>query len=67
MRVKPVIPGAIIRDPHSRIALPADGGEVPESSFWIRRLIAGEVIRVEESTAPIGFDPVTPLITRDME
>jgi hypothetical protein len=39
MRVRPAIPGAVIRDPHTKRPLPADGGEVPENGFWIRRTL----------------------------
>lgn len=62
MRVKPAVPGAIIRDPHTKRPLPAEGGEVPESPFWLRRLKDGEVVRV--STTPTGTEPVAPLTTR---
>ncbi len=64
MKVKPVIPGAVIRDPDTRRPLPAEGGEVPESNFWVRRLLAGEVVRIDE---PTGLEPVTPLTTRAKE
>ncbi len=63
MKVRPVIPGTIIRDPHTRRPLPEEGGEVVLSTFWIRRLRASEVILIEES-APTGLEPVTPLTTR---
>lgn len=60
MRVKPADPNAVIRDPHTKRPLPADGGEVPETAFWIRRLNAGEVVRV----APVVVAPIAPLTTR---
>lgn len=63
MRVKPAIPGAIVRDPHSKRQLPAEGGDVPDSSFWIRRLRAGDVVIVAEPTPRTA--PVTPLMTRE--
>lgn len=65
MRVKPTVEGAIIRDPVTRLPLPAAGGEVPENSFWIRRLRAGEVVRLEDEKTPTGMEPVTPLTTRE--
>lgn len=46
MRVKPVDPSAKIRDPHTKQPLPKEGGDVPDNSFWNRRLLAGEVVRV---------------------
>jgi hypothetical protein len=61
MKVKPVNPAAVIRDPITKRTLPADGGEVPESNFWIRRLLAGEVVRIDP---PAGAAPVAPLTTR---
>jgi hypothetical protein len=70
MRVKPVDPNAVIRDPHTRMPLPAEGGEVPENSFWVRRVLAGEVVRIDQpadnaaDNAPTGREPVTPLTTR---
>jgi hypothetical protein len=64
MKVKPVDPAAVIRDPHTRQPLPAEGGDVPENSFWIRRLLAGEVVRLDEIAAPIGTAPIAPLTTR---
>ena len=36
--LKPTHPNLIVRDPVSRRALPADGGEVPDTPFWQRRL-----------------------------
>ncbi len=64
MKVKPVDPNAVIRDPHTRRQLPPEGADVPENIFWTRRLLAGEVVRVEESAQPAGDEPVKPLTTR---
>jgi hypothetical protein len=65
MRVKPVDPTAVIRDPHTKQPLPADGGDVPENIFWTRRLLAGEVVRIDDAPAqPTGREPVQPLTTR---
>jgi hypothetical protein len=63
MRVKPVDPNAVIRDPHTRQPLPADGGDVPENSFWVRRLRDGDVVLVKDSK-PVGTEPIQPLTTR---
>ena len=46
--------------------------EVPESTFWIRRLTAGEIVRVTlrkrpetpPADEPTGLEPVTPITTR---
>ncbi len=51
MKVKPVDPNAVIRDPITKLALPAEGGEVPENTFWTRRLMAGEVTRIDQPAA----------------
>lgn len=69
MKVKPAIPGAVIRDPISRRALPEEGGDVPDTSFWIRRLRAGEVVIVgeREVTNLVTPESVTPLMTRGKE
>lgn len=64
MKVKPADPAAKIRDPHTKRVLPAEGDDVPDNVFWNRRLIAGDVVRVNESTQPTGTEPVAPLITR---
>lgn len=65
MKVKPVVPGAIIRDPVTRRPLPQEGGEVQDNIFWRRRLRDGEVVLVEASTPPTGIEPVAPLTTRE--
>lgn len=41
MIVKPAEPGAVIRDPVTKQRLPAEGAEVPDTSYWIRRTLAG--------------------------
>ena len=53
MMVKPVNPAAVIRDPITRRPLPAAGGEVPESNFWVRRLLAGEVVHIDPPTVEV--------------
>lgn len=62
MRVKPADPGAVIRDPVTKRQLPADGGDVPDTSFWRRRLDAGEVVVVRETV--VVASPIAPLTTR---
>lgn len=65
MKVKPTKPGAVIRDPHTKIALPQEGGDVPENTFWVRRLRAGEIELVgAEPATPVGNEPLAPLTTR---
>ena len=49
MFVKP-IPGRVVRDPATKIALPPEGAEVPGGDlYWHRRIAQGDV--VEESPA----------------
>jgi hypothetical protein len=48
MKVKPTNPDAVLHDPETMRRLPAEGGEVPESNFWVRRLLAGEIERIDE-------------------
>jgi hypothetical protein len=42
--------------------------DVPENTFWVRRVLSGELERVEESaapaTTPTGNEPIKPLTTR---
>lgn len=48
MKVKPVDPAAVIRDPHTKQPIAADGSSnVPENTFWVRRFLAGEVWKLE--------------------
>ena len=65
MKVKPVDPTAVIRDPHTKRQLPAEGDDVPENTFLTRRLLAGEVVRIpDEPVTPRGNEPIAPLTTR---
>ncbi len=60
-RVKPVDPNAVIRDPHTMRVLSPDGDDVPDNIFWRRRVLAGEVVIVENSageTIAVVVDPV---------
>lgn len=43
MFVKPAA-GVMVRDPVSRVHLPVEGREVPESSYWIRCIRSGDVV-----------------------
>lgn len=67
MKVKSAIEGAVIRDPHTKRPLPAEGGEVPDNTFWRRRLMSGEVVLVvaKQPSKPTGREPVAPLTTRE--
>ena len=37
-------PGRKVRDPITKKHLPAGGKEVPESTYWIRRIRCGDVV-----------------------
>lgn len=74
MKVRPADPTALIRDPGTRRPLPAEGGNVPDTHFWRRRLRSGEVVLIVEVAPvaapvprrdPTGLEPVWPLTTRD--
>lgn len=72
MKVKIANPdtAAGLKDPHTQRSPfidPATGkvvleADVPENSYWMRRVLAGEVVRVD--TAPTGREPIAPLTTR---
>lgn len=74
MRVKPANPDHAVGliDPHTKRTPFIDpetkqviAADVPETSFWIRRLRDGELVRVqEETTTPTGNEPIKPLTTR---
>lgn len=47
MFVKPA-PGLQIRDPDLKDFLPADGRDVPETTYWLRLLhVFGDVVRAD--------------------
>lgn len=45
MQVKPAA-GLIIRDPATMKALPPEGVDVPNTSYWRRRLSDGDVVLI---------------------
>lgn len=40
-------PGLVVRDPVTKFPLPAEGREVQPTSYWMRRVAAGDVELVE--------------------
>lgn len=67
MKVKYANPDLPIRDPVTlrHPTVESDGTfDVPETNFWVRRVMAGELVRVVDQPAPTGREPVTPLTTR---
>lgn len=66
MKVKYANPDLPIRDPDTKRhpAVESDGTfTVPETNFWVRRVLSGELIRVDQAE-PTGREPVAPLTTR---
>jgi hypothetical protein len=56
MLVKPA-PGVLVRDPVSLLPLPPEGKEVPETTYWTRRLAEGSITviqtdQISDSAAP---------------
>ena len=51
LKIKPN-DGMLVRDPITMRALPPEGAEVAATSFWIRRLAAGDVIEIPAEDAP---------------
>lgn len=56
MKVKPA-PGLKIRDPKTKKHISDEGHEVmePISTFWHRRIQCGDVVKVDEASAPKPF------------
>ncbi len=42
--LKPRMTGAIIRNPLNGAILPEEGALVPNSNYWLRRIVQGDVI-----------------------
>lgn len=72
MRVKPVNPdnAAGLIDPQTlrspfldEKGAALDSADVPDNTFWRRRLLAKEIALVDQA-APTGAEPVAPLTTR---
>lgn len=63
MFVKPA-PGLKVRDPISRLHLPETGKEVPESTYWMRRLAAKDVVPAKAlKSAPATAAPASAATT----
>ena len=52
MFVKPKDKDMVVRDPRTRAKLPVDGANVPDTSYWHRRLRAGDVVLATKNTQP---------------
>lgn len=69
MRIKPAVPGAVIRfpsDPRRRV--PDEGCEMPAAGVDLehfqRLLLTRELVAADDVAAPTGREPTTPLTTR---
>ena len=40
--------GLRVRDPQTYQVLPPEGGTVPDTNFWRRRLAAGDVVEIKD-------------------
>lgn len=45
----------IVRDPRSRIKLPPEGAKVPDTSYWLRRLKCGDVVKTTAEDIASGL------------
>jgi hypothetical protein len=59
MFVKPA-PGLKVRDPVSKLHIPETGMEVPEESYWFRRLRSGDVVPASPPLAVAPASVVSP-------
>lgn len=55
IRVKPVKEGLVLRKPPGGIPLKAEGENVPNNSFWRRRLKDGDVVITKEEKPKTSF------------
>ncbi|MGI4849559.1 MAG: DUF2635 domain-containing protein [Janthinobacterium lividum] len=59
MFVKPS-PGIRMPDPDMQDFLPEGGREVPDTAYWLRRELDGDVVRVEQAgAAPVTEEPAS--------
>jgi hypothetical protein len=60
--IDPVTKRSPFIDPENGKVL--DTADVPENTFWVRRVLHGEITRVAETVQPVGNEPIKPLTTR---
>lgn len=56
IKIKPA-DGMIVRDPQTKQAIPAEGCEVDQSSYWLRRLKSGCVSLIVEKPKQVDLLP----------
>lgn len=69
MRVKPTNPDHAVGlvDPHTKrrpfidpvTGAVLESADVPENTHWVRRLQAGEIVRVDDAAKPAGGAPAS--------
>lgn len=69
MRIKPAVPGSVIRFPSDpRRRLPDEGCEMPAAGVDLehfhRLLLTRELVPADGDATPTGREPTTPLTTR---
>lgn len=47
-------PGRVVPDPERSDLLPAQGRDVPASTYWLRRVADGDVVMVDLSQKPVN-------------
>jgi hypothetical protein len=58
-------PGRLVRDPITRVALPAEAPSiVPRSTYWLRRLADGDVVLVTASPPAAALAAAAPASSR---
>lgn len=57
LSVRPAREGLVIRDPRTKRPLPAEGGEVPDTTYWRRRLRSGDVVELQPPRVPAAPAP----------
>jgi hypothetical protein len=58
LNVKPAKPALVVRDPHTKRALPPDGGRVPDTNYWRRRIRSGDVVLVDDRPRHAPANPL---------
>lgn len=57
---KPASADLVVRDPITRLPLPAEGEVKPLDTYWSRRLVDGDVVMVLPNQATIEAAPARP-------
>lgn len=61
IRLRPAVPGAVIKDPRTGELLPEAGATVPADPYWIGLQLRGDVVPVEEKAVA---KPSKPNVTK---